>query len=561
MVDDFIMTIDDSDIDDENQETTLNTEVDSDPDNIMKESEDLNKEFVFGQDENQAQTKWEIEGNNQTEKAKAQSKMAFLESQIEQKRNERESKNKEEESSEDEEEDIGEDLIRNIHEEPVSVNTDKQDKNQKNFFEEENKSIEVIKTFNGLHLSRPLLKAVNELGFLNPTPIQARTIPLALSGKDICAAAKTGSGKTAAYLLPCLERLLYRERKEACIRVLIVTPTRELASQVYSMFTKLAKFTDITGCLVVGGLSLQNQATDLRKRPDIVICTPGRMLDHIRNSMSVSIDDLDVLILDEADRLLDLGFKEEINELVASCPKSRQTLLFSATMTDSVSDLISLSLNKPSRIFVDPVNLVVDRLIQEFIRVKKIDYLDGMLLSLVTKSFTSETIIFCDKKREAHRYHVIFGLLGLKSVELHGDLTQKVLIFKCKDRRTARAGRGGRAITFVEEDDRLIMKQIVKKAIENKQTIKSRVISNKAIEKWSKKVADLHQDLKDIYKAERAEKEIDIAEMETTRAQNMLKHSDEIISRPKRTWFQSEKQKKEAKQKDLDFKNKRSKRE
>lgn len=124
------------------------------------------------------------------------------------------------------------------------------------------------------------------------------------------------------------------------------------------------QYTSITCCLVVGGLPLQTQAVDLQRRPDIVVCTPGRMIDHVQNSMSVDLDDVEVVILDEADRLLELGFTEELHELLRLCPVKRQTLLFSATMTDDVSDLISLSLQKPVRVFVDPVNQVVDRLVQ-----------------------------------------------------------------------------------------------------------------------------------------------------------------------------------------------------
>ena len=169
-------------------------------------------------------------------------------------------------------------------------------------------------TFEQLHLSRPLLRAIRALGFVSPTPIQVKAIPIALAGRDICGSAMTGSGKTAAFLLPLLERLQFRNRNTPATRVLIVMPTRELAAQCQAMMTKLAQFTDITSALVVGGLSIAIQAVELRKRPDVVICTPGRMIDHLRNSQSVDLDDVEVLVLDEADRLLEFGFEDEVRE-------------------------------------------------------------------------------------------------------------------------------------------------------------------------------------------------------------------------------------------------------
>ena len=137
-------------------------------------------------------------------------------------------------------------------------------------------------TFDALNLSRPLLRAVKVLKFKHPTPVQARAIPLALAGRDLCCNAMTGSGKTAAFLLPVLERLLHRPKNQHATRVLVITPTRELATQCLSMLGALGQFTDIRSCLVVGGLSLQAQETDLRTRPDVVVCTPGRMIDLVR---------------------------------------------------------------------------------------------------------------------------------------------------------------------------------------------------------------------------------------------------------------------------------------
>ena len=230
--------------------------------------------------------------------------------------------------------------------------------------------VEKRDTFDSLKLSRPLLRAVATLGFTSPTPIQQRAIPVAMMGKDLCASAQTGSGKTAAFILPVLERLQYR--KTRATRVLIVCPVRELATQCQSMIEQLAQYmSDLSCSLVVGGLPLKAQEVELRNQPDIVVCTPGRMIDHLRNSKSVHLDELEILILDEADRLLELGFTDEIQELLRNCPAQRQTMLFSATMTSKVDQLIQLSMKRPVRIDTDPLYDVAKHLVQEFVRIRR----------------------------------------------------------------------------------------------------------------------------------------------------------------------------------------------
>lgn len=153
-----------------------------------------------------------------------------------------------------------------------------------------------------MNLSRPILKGLASIGFVKPTEIQARTIPLALLGKDICGGAVTGSGKTAAFVVPILERLLYRPKQITATRVLILCPTRELAAQVHSVALKIGKYTDITFSLCVGGLNLKRQETELKTKPDVVIATPGRLIDHLRNSSGFALDTCEILVMDEADR-------------------------------------------------------------------------------------------------------------------------------------------------------------------------------------------------------------------------------------------------------------------
>lgn len=289
-------------------------------------------------------------------------------------------------------------------------------------------------SFASMNLSRPLLRNITALQFATPTPIQTRAIPLALLGRDILGAAQTGSGKTAAFMIPILERLLYREKgrngKGAASRVLVLCPTRELAVQCEAVGRSLSAGMDIRFALLVGGLSLNAQAQALKTLPDILIATPGRLIDHIRNSQSFTLDALDILVIDEADRMLEAGFSDELNEIILSCPRGRQTMLFSATMGDSVDELVRLSLEKPVRLFVDSTRKTAKNLVQEFVRVRKEDVSDGgtrasLLLALCRRTVRDKCIVFFRSKALAHQMRIVFGLCGLGAAELHGNLTQE----------------------------------------------------------------------------------------------------------------------------------------
>lgn len=176
-----------------------------------------------------------------------------------------------------------------------------------------------------------------------------------------------------------------------------------------------------------GGLSVKAQEANLRTRPDVVIATPGRLIDHIRNSPTFTLDALDILVLDEADRMLEDGFADELSEIIKSCPTSRQTMLFSATMTDSVDELVRMSLNKPVRLFVDPKRSTARGLVQEFVRVRagKESERSALLLALCKRTFKSRVIIFFRSKKLAHQMRIVFSLLDMKCDELHGDLSQE----------------------------------------------------------------------------------------------------------------------------------------
>eukprot|EP00200_Dunaliella_tertiolecta_P002577 CAMPEP_0202351500 /NCGR_PEP_ID=MMETSP1126-20121109/8111_1 /ASSEMBLY_ACC=CAM_ASM_000457 /TAXON_ID=3047 /ORGANISM="Dunaliella tertiolecta, Strain CCMP1320" /LENGTH=933 /DNA_ID=CAMNT_0048943611 /DNA_START=36 /DNA_END=2838 /DNA_ORIENTATION=+ len=438
-------------------------------------------------------------------------------------------------------------------------------------------------SFADLQLSRPLLKAITGLGYTTPTPIQAAVVPLALAGRDVCGSAITGSGKTAAFALPCLERLLHRPRQIAATYVLVLTPTRELAVQVHSMITTLAQHTDISAALVVGGLSSQVQASVLRRSPEIVVATPGRLIDHLHNTQSVGLEDLAVLVLDEADRLLEMGFKEEVTEILRMAPKKRQTMLFSATFNDEV---------RASALAADAAAAVPKELRQEVVRLKgaAAAHKEAVLLAMCARSFRgAPSIIFFRTKQRAHRLKILFGLLGLPvAAELHGDMTQAARLeslemFRTKEAsfllatdvaargldisgvqvvinydtprtletylhrigRTARAGAAGVAVTFVEDSDRNLLREVVRRT---KANVCQRLVPAASVVQWQSKLEAAEEDVAQVISEERYERELRKAEMEANKTQNMIDHSSEIHSRPARSWFQTERQKKEIAQ-------------
>ena len=282
-------------------------------------------------------------------------------------------------------------------------------------------------SFRDLNISRNLLRALESLNIIKCTPIQTSTIPVALLGRDIVAAAVTGSGKTLAFVVPILERLLYRDKSVKATRVVILCPTRELAMQCFNVINKLRQYTDMQASLCVGGLDARVQEAELRKQPDIVIATPGRFIDHVRNTQGFLVDSVEILVMDEADRMLEDGFRDALSEIITFCPKTRQTMLFSATMTDDVDKLAKFSLVRPVRLFVDPNRSIAKNLLQEFIRLKTghEDNRAAILIFLCKQIYRQRTIVFFMDKKSAHRLRIIFGMLGLNAEELHGNLNQE----------------------------------------------------------------------------------------------------------------------------------------
>ncbi|KAK2616503.1 nucleolar DEAD-box protein required for synthesis of 60S ribosomal subunit [Conoideocrella luteorostrata] len=459
--------------------------------------------------------------------------------------------------------------------------------------EEKNKSGDKTdpSTFQGMSLSRPILRGLAAIGFNKPTPIQNKTIPIALMGKDLVGGAVTGSGKTGAFLVPILERLLFRPNKLPTTRVVVLTPTRELAMQCYAVGTKLSRYTDIKFTLAVGGLSLKAQETELRLRPDVIIATPGRFIDHMRNSASFTVDTVEILVLDEADRMLEDGFADELNEILTTLPKSRQTMLFSATMTSTVDRLIRVGMNKPVRLMVDSQKKTVTTLVQEFVRLRpgREDKRMGYLAHICKTYYRERVIIFFRQKKDAHKARIVFGLLGLSCAELHGsmnqtqriasvesfrdgkvsyllatDLASRGLDIKGVDTvinyeapqsleiyvhrvgRTARAGRKGTAVTLAAEADRKVVKTAVRAGKAQGAKIVSRVIAPADADKLQKQIDDMEDDIHGIIREEREEKQLAQAEMQVKKGENMIEHEAEIMSRPRRTWFETQHDKKKA---------------
>ncbi|KAI5465436.1 P-loop containing nucleoside triphosphate hydrolase protein [Mariannaea sp. PMI_226] len=448
-------------------------------------------------------------------------------------------------------------------------------------------------SFQTMSLSRPILRGLAAVGFSKPTPIQSKAIPVSLMGKDVVGGAVTGSGKTGAFVVPILERLLYRPKKIPTTRVVILTPTRELAIQCHAVATKLAAFTDIKFTLAVGGLSLKMQENELRLRPDVIIATPGRFIDHMRNSASFDTNTVEILVLDEADRMLEDGFADELNEILTTLPKSRQTMLFSATMTSSVDRLIRVGLNKPARVMVDSQKKTVTTLVQEFVRLRpgREEKRMGYLAHICKTIYRERVIIFFRQKKEAHRARIIFGLLGLSSAELHGSMNQTQRIASVEDfrdgkvsfllatdlasrgldikgvdtvinyeapqsleiylhrvGRTARAGRKGVAITLAAEADRKVVKSAVKAGKAQGAKIISRLIEVADADKLQSQIDEMDEEIDEILKEEKEEKQLAQVEMQVKKGENMIEHETEIKSRPKRTWFETEQDKKKAKQ-------------
>lgn len=348
------------------------------------------------------------------------------------------------------------------------------------------------KTFSDLGINEVLCEACERLGWKNPTKIQCESIPISLEGKDVIALAETGSGKTGAFALPVLQSLLDNPQR---IFALVLTPTRELAFQISEQFEALGSAIGIKCAVVVGGIDMMTQSLALAKKPHIIIATPGRLIDHLENTKGFSLRTLKFLIMDEADRILNMDFEEEVDKILKIIPKERNTYLFSATMTKKVAKLQRASLQNPVKVEVSTKFQTVEKLQQSYIFVPQ-KFKDCYLVSIMNDLAGNSFMIFCGTCNNVQRVALLLRHLGFNAIPLHGQMSQSKRLgslnkYKSKSRniliatdvasrgldiphvdivinfdipthskdyihrvgRTARAGRSGRSITFVTQYD------------------------------------------------------------------------------------------------------------
>ena len=360
--------------------------------------------------------------------------------------------------------------------------------------------------FEDLSLSKSIQKAVYELGYLEPTPIQEQSIPAILQGKDLIGCAQTGTGKTAAFAIPIihqLHRIVGSSKKSKQIRCLVVSPTRELAVQIGHNFDQYGKYTNLTSLTIFGGVSQVPQVDMLRSGIDILVATPGRLLDLNKQGF-IDLDHLHCLVLDEADQMLDMGFVNDVKKIVKLTPDNRQTLLFSATMPMAIRELSEMFLKDPVSVTVSPVSSTAENVEQRVYFVDKSEK-RNLLHHLITKENLSDVLVFSRTKHGADNVVKALRNKGVAAEAIHGDKSQnarqRVLdAFKRKEvgvlvatdiaargididqlpyvinfdlpnipetcvhriGRTGRAGNGGIAISFCGKDEAPYWKDIQK---------------------------------------------------------------------------------------------------
>lgn len=279
--------------------------------------------------------------------------------------------------------------------------------------------------FKELHLIAPILKALETEGYTAPTPIQEQSIPHILRGKDLLGCAQTGTGKTAAFAIPILQNLMLAQKEDAYnhnIKALILTPTRELAIQIDESFDAYGKHTGLRHAVIYGGVSQFHQTTQLRRGVDILIATPGRLLDLIAQKY-VHIEHIKMFVLDEADRMLDMGFIHDVKKIIARLPEKRQTLFFSATMPPEITRLSSSILTDPIRVEVAPASSTAENVNQFIYLVEKNDKRE-LLIHLLKNNEIQNALVFTRTKYGADKIAKGLHRAGIRSDAIHGNKTQ-----------------------------------------------------------------------------------------------------------------------------------------
>jgi len=305
---------------------------------------------------------------------------------------------------------------------------------------------QLLTSFQDFGLADPISRALREENYLTPTPIQAQTIPLALTGRDVVGIAQTGTGKTAAFALPILHRILEHRIKpqpKAC-RVLVLSPTRELSSQILESFNAYGRHMRLTSALAIGGVPMGRQVRSIMPGVEVMVATPGRLLDLVQGN-ALKLGQVEFLVLDEADRMLDMGFINDIRKIVAKLPVKRQTLLFSATMPKDIAELAEQMLRDPARVAVTPVASTVERITHRIIQLDH-SAKPALLAQLLKQEPVDRALIFTRTKHGADK--VVKGLAraGISADAIHGNKSQN------HRERVLAAFRSGEIRTLVATD-------------------------------------------------------------------------------------------------------------
>ena len=278
--------------------------------------------------------------------------------------------------------------------------------------------------FNEMNILPAILKAIEEEGYNTPTPIQAEAIPQVLKGSDILGCAQTGTGKTAAFTLPIIQLLEENKSfsKNKKVRALIVTPTRELAIQIGESFRAYARHTDLKYAVIFGGVSQHNQVNQLKSHVDILIATPGRLLDLIQQGF-VKLSDLEIFVLDEADRMLDMGFIHDIKKIIKLLPQKRQNLFFSATMPKEIIGLANTILTDPKMVEVTPIASTSD-LVEQHLYYIEADEKKSLLIKMVKEQPNARVLVFTRTKHGADKVVKLLQKVQVKAAAIHGNKSQ-----------------------------------------------------------------------------------------------------------------------------------------
>lgn len=282
-------------------------------------------------------------------------------------------------------------------------------------------------SFKSLGLSDALLRAVSEKGYTTPSPIQQKAIPVILQGKDVLASAQTGTGKTAGFTLPMIDKLINNPRQgRRKIRALVLTPTRELAAQIYDNVIEYSKYVDLKSMVIFGGVNQNPQVRTLRQGVDILVATPGRLLD-LENQGMLRLSDVEFLVLDEADRMLDMGFIHDIKKVLKMVPVKRQNLLFSATFNKDIKKFASSILNNPVMVEATPENTTAEKVDQKTYRVDKSRKTE-MLIKFIKEGNWDQVLVFTRTKHGANRLSQKLDKAGISSAAIHGNKTQNARV-------------------------------------------------------------------------------------------------------------------------------------